>query len=266
MKRLIAAAAATAMAATGAAAAPVCTLLADAASGEILTREGMQCGAPTPPASTFKIPLALMGFHSGVLTDAHAPLWPYRPEYNASREAWRKATDPTSWLADSVLWYSRELTRALGMEKFRGYVEAFKYGNRDVSGTPGRDDGLTASWLGSSLKISPDGQIDFLRRVWNRRLPVAPAAYDKLLASMPHFPLADGWIVYGKTGTGYERRADGRLNTDRQFGWFVGWAIKGERTVLFARLIKDDERVETPAGPRARDGLLADLPALLAKH
>ena len=265
MRRAILSAAAAACLSSGALAGPVCTLLADGATDKILLRDGAQCGAPTSPASTFKIPLALMGFDSGVLSDAHAPALPYKDDYRAARPAWRVTADPTLWLRDSVLWYSRELTRKLGAEKFRTYVDRFKYGNRDVSGNPGRNDGLTNAWLSSSLKITPDAQIDFLRKVWNRRLPVAASAYDKLLASMPHFPLADGWMVYGKTGSGFERTPDGRWNRDRQFGWFVGWAMKGERVVLFARLIKDDRKEETPAGFRARDGVLDELPGLLGK-
>lgn len=262
----MAAAAAAIFTVASAGAAPVCTLLADAASGEVLTRDGLQCGAPTSPASTFKIALAVMGFDSGVLSDAHAPVWDYREEYRARLPEHRRSTDPTSWMKDSVVWYSQVLTRAMGTDKFRRYVAAFGYGNRDISGDPGRNNGLTNAWLGSSLLISPDGQIAFLRRLWNRRLPVSAESIDKTLAIMPPFPLADGWTAYGKTGTGFERKPDGSPDRDRQFGWFVGWAIKGERTVLFARLIKDDRKTEGYAGPRARDAMLADLPALLARH
>ncbi len=82
---------------------------------------------------------------------------------------------------------------------------------------------------------------------------------------MPTFPLADGWTVQGKTGTGDQRKADGTLDDDRQFGWFVGWARKVDRQLVFARLIKDQARIESTAGFRARDTVLADLPGLLAR-
>ncbi|OJY35367.1 MAG: hypothetical protein BGP06_05715 [Rhizobiales bacterium 65-9] len=266
MKRLIAAGASSLLIAGSAVAAPVCTLMADAVSGAILARDGAECGAPTTPASTFKIALALMGFDSGALTDAHAPLWTSGPDDGPAVSDQKRSVNPIEWMRDSVVWYSRRLTRTLGQEKFQRYVSAFAYGNRDLSGDSGRDNGLTGAWLSSSLLISPDGQISFLRRLWNRRLPVSADAYDKTLSIMPPFPLADGWTVYGKTGTGFRRKFDGALDRDRQIGWFVGWAIKGERTVLFARLIRDEGPTDTRAGPRARDELLAELPALLARR
>lgn len=243
----------------------VCTILADSNSPTVFLRDGAQCGAPTSPASTFKVPLALMGFDAGALIDSDQPLWLYKPEYRAVRETDRRAINPTSWMRDSVLWYSREITRALGSEKFKRYVDGFKYGDRDISGDPGRNNGLTNAWLSSSLKISPDGQIDFLRRVWNRRLPIQPAAYDKTFAIIPPFPLADGWIAYGKTGSGYERNAAGKIDRERRFGWFIGWAVNGDRTVLFARLVRETGKAEGHAGPRARDAMLKELPGLLGK-
>ena len=42
----------------------------------------------------------------------------------------------------------------------------------------------------------------------------------------------------------------------------VGWAIKGDRKRVFARLIQDDHPTQPNAGLRARDGLLDDFPAL----
>lgn len=72
-----------------------------------------------------------------------------------------------------------------------------------------------------------------------------------------------GWHLHGKTGTGAPAKADGSRDWDRAYGWFVGWATKAERKVVFARLIQDDGKQEISAGYRARDGLLHDLPALL---
>ncbi|MFN8061664.1 MAG: penicillin-binding transpeptidase domain-containing protein, partial [Vicinamibacterales bacterium] len=92
--------------------------------------------------------------------------------------------------------------------------------------------------------------------------PFSTRAHDLTMATMPSFA-ADDWTVFGKTGTGNVRRADGTLDDDRAFGWFVGWARRGDRTVVFARLLKDDGPNEVAAGLRARSSMLADLPGLL---
>ena len=165
---------------------------------------------------------------------------------------------------NSVVWYSREITRRLGAARFQSCIDGFDYGNRDLSGDPGENNGLTNAWLSSSLKISPVEQTAFLRRLLGRQLPVSKAAMDQTEAIMPQFPLPDGWTAYGKTGTGFQPGPDGKPDRDRQFGWFVGWAQKGARRVVFARLSKDEAKNETYAGPRTRDAMLADLPELLA--
>jgi beta-lactamase class D len=249
--------------ATSASAGTVCTLLVDASTGRQLAREGAQCETRNSPASTFKIAIAVLGFDAGILSGPHAPAWPYKPEYQAWKDSWKTTVDPTSWLWDSVVWYSREITRRLGPDRFQRGVDRLDYGNRDLSGDPGKHNGLSSAWLSSSLQISPAEQVAFLRKLLSRQLPVSRAALDQTIAIMPRYPLANGWTVYGKTGTGYQKGADGKIDHDRQFGWFVGWAQKGERRIVFARLVKDDSKREDNAGPRTRDEVLADLPGLL---
>ena len=234
----------------------VCTLVVDAATGAVRLEEGGGCETPTSPASTFKMTLAVMGFDSGVLTGADVPAWPYLAEYKADRADWRVTTTPASWLRDSVLWYSRELVQQLGAERFAQYVADLDYGNADVTGDPGKDNGLSRSWINSSLLITPEEQVRFVRRMLAGDLPVSAAAQAAVTAIVPTFE-AGKWTVSGKTGTYYERNADGTFNSRRQTGWFVGWAERGDERLVFAYLIRDTKKVAGPAGLRARDALLA---------
>jgi beta-lactamase class D len=241
----------------GADAGPSCLLVADADSGTVLERQG-ECADRYYPMSTFKIPLAVMGFDAKILQDPQHPSWSYKPEFDRP-ERERKATDPTIWLRDSIVWYSQEITRKLGQARFKDYVERFAYGNRNVGGGPGGTDGLTASWLMSSLEISPEEQVQFLRKLVAGELPVSREAIEQTQRSMPVFD-AQGWTVRGKTGSGYLCAADGTVDRRKPLGWFVGWADKGGRKVVFARLLILDGPSETPASFKARDALLADLP------
>ena len=158
-------------------------------------------------------------------------------------------------MRDSVLWYSRLLVKELGAERFAASVAALDYGNADVSGEPGANNGLTHSWLNTSLLISPAGQLQFVRRLVLGDLPVSPEAMTRAIEVTPRFE-AGAWQVQGKTGTGYQRETSGRLGK-RQYGWFVGWATRGDRTLAFAYLIRDEKTGGSAAGPRARDDLLA---------
>lgn len=257
---LVALSAALSISAAGAEAA--CTAVADAATGKLLKQEGI-CDERVTAASTFKIAISLMGFDSGFLTDEHLPALPFHEGYPDWIPAWRTTTDPTSWIKNSVVWYSQQVTQWLGEERFRRYVAEFHYGNEDVSGDPDKHDGLTHAWLSSSLKISPLEQLAFLETIVGRQLPITAHAYEMTSRITAITVLPNGWDIHGKTGTGFPIKADGSDDLDHAFGWFVGWATKGGRTLVFARLIQDDKRESINAGLRARDAFMREVPSIL---
>ncbi len=238
-----------------------CTLIVDLKTSETLHETG-DCKSRHGAQSTFKIPLAVMGFDSGILQEAHAPVWHYEEGFTLNRETDKEPTDPAYWEKESVVWFSQKLTRLLGPEKFSRYVTQFSYGNQDISGNPGKNDGLTRSWLSSSLQISPVEQIAFLKKLKTRDLGVSDSVYDKTYAIIPTFAAGD-WSIQGKTGTGFHRNADGTKDRTLQEGWFVGWAEKGDQTVLFATFIADEQKETSYAGPRARDAFLKEFPQLV---
>jgi len=238
-----------------------CTLLVDAASGRRLQQSG-DCDTRITPASTFNIAVSLMGFDSGILRDAHTPRLPYRANagYADWNSSWRRDTDPTSWIKNSNVWYAQHVTAQLGEERLARYLGSFNYGNRDASGDPGKHNGLTMSWISSSMQISPVEQVAFLRGVVNRQLPLSAHAYD-MTAQLLKVPAGGGWSAYGKTGTSSPLLADGTLDKSHQYGWFVGWATKDGRTVVFARLALEPTGGDSGAGPRLRRQFLQDLPS-----
>jgi beta-lactamase class D len=241
----------------------LCTVVTDTSSEQRLRQDGA-CDRPVTPASTFKIAISLMGYDAGFLTNEHSPTLPFRKGYADWMPSWRTTTDPTSWIKNSVVWYSQQVTIHLGETRFQRYVAAFHYGNEDVSGDPGKHNGLTRAWLSSSLQISSLEQLDFLERLVRRQLPVKPQAYDMTGRITAVGSLGDGWEVHGKTGTGFPAAADGSADEDHAFGWFVGWASKGAHTIVFVRLIQDERAESIPAGIRSRDAFLKELPQILA--
>ncbi|MEO4001102.1 class D beta-lactamase [Mesorhizobium sp. CAU 1732] len=240
----------------------LCTVIADAGSGQVLLQQG-DCESRVTPASTFKIPLAVMGFDAGFLADERSPSLPFREGYPDWIEAWKRDTDPSAWMKNSVLWYSQEITRSLGVSRLESYASAFNYGNADFAGDPGKDNALERAWVSSSLKISPVEQIAFLRRLYNRDLPVSDHAITMTHRIVETSLVGGGWSVHGKTGSAYPRQADGSFDRARGWGWFVGWATKGERTVVFARLDQDETRTQGPRGIRARNAFLKEFPSLV---
>ncbi|PPQ30628.1 class D beta-lactamase [Rhodoblastus sphagnicola] len=240
----------------------VCTAIADAETGRIVEQQG-ECSERVTPASTFKIAISLMGFDAQFLKDEHFPALSFHEGYADWMPAWRQTTDPSNWIKYSVVWFSQQVTQFLGEDRFQKYIRDFSYGNEDISGNPGKHDGLTRAWLSSSLKISPLEQLVFLEKVVNRRLPVTSHAFDMTSRITQITMLPNGWDIHGKTGTGSPVAPDGLRDQAHTYGWFVGWATKGSQTVVFARLIQDEKEETDPAGLRARSTFLNELPAIL---
>lgn len=243
-------------------AAELCTLIVEAASGNTAYESGGDCAVPHSPASTFKVPLALMGFDAGYLVDPENPVVPHRTEYKAPFPSWRTSVTPQHWLRHSVVWYSQVLTRRLGMDSFQTYVDLFDYGNRDLSGDPGADNGLTHAWLSSSLKIAPAEQVEFFRRLYLGEHSVSAAAHEMTVASMPVFTVEPGWMVRAKTGTAYILDSLGN-RTRGQIGWFAGWIEDETRAFIFVRLTSEANPPTGFASSRTKRSFLADVSSLI---
>jgi len=240
----------------------ICTLVADADTGAVLVEEG-DCDRRVTPASTFKVPLAVMGFDAGLLIDPHSPSLPFQPGYaDWGGPNWRVNTDPTHWMTHSVVWFSQLLTPRLGADELTRYAQALGYGNADFSGDPGRNNGLERAWIGSSLKISPREQVAFLARLVTLDLPVSRPAITSTLAILQSPGTFASWQLWGKTGSAFPRNADYSLDRARGWGWYVGWAQRDGRRLVFARLDQDEARNQVSGGLRARDAFLAAWPTL----
>jgi beta-lactamase class D len=216
-----------------------------------LKTEG-DCDKRYAPMSTFKIALSLIGFDSGILVDEMQPVWSFKEGYVDWRDVWKQDQTPKSWMKESCVWYSQVLTKQLGMEKFQAYVTKFDYGNKDLTGDKGQNNGLTNAWLSSSLQISAIEQVAFLEKMLTGKLPIKPYAIAMTKNILFVEDLKNGWKFYGKTGMGSLLNADGTKNPDLYHGWFIGWIEKGDRRIIFSNHIEDDKKEETFASLRAK--------------
>ena len=217
----------------------------------IIKQEG-DCKVRYAPCSTFKIPIALMGYAEGLLLDEKHPEMPFKEGYADWLDVWKQPHTPNTWMKNSCVWYSQVLTQKLGIHKFQTYVTRFNYGNQDVSGDKGKDNGLTNAWLSSSLEISPEEQAVFLQNLIDNHVDVSLKAHANTKNILFLEDLPNGWKLYGKTGSGSLLSKDRMKKLDLQHGWFVGWIQKEGRTIVFVNHITDDKKQDTYASLRAK--------------
>jgi beta-lactamase class D len=200
-----------------------------------------------------------MGYDAGILKDETHPEWQFKEGYDLFVNVCKGPHNPRTWMRDSCLWYSQVLTQKLGMNKFKEYVEAFNYGNQDISGDKDKNNGLTHAWVSSSLKISPEEQIAFLQKIIDNKLPVNKKFREMTKKIMFIQELPGGWKLYGKTGNGQQLSIDESRKLDLQHGWFVGWIEKDGQHIIFASHLVDDKKQDTFASFRARNEALIKL-------
>jgi beta-lactamase class D len=232
----------------------VCFILYDANKDKIIERnEDKMCSTRMSPSSTFKVPLAVMGYDAGILIDDENPKWAFKQGYIDWVPAWKADQTPRTWIQKSAIWYSQLLTSRLGMPKIKSYLAKFNYGNQDMTGNLGKKDGLTMSWLGSSLRISPDEQLLFLKNLFNEQLPVTHKSMTITKDIMYAEELEAGWKLYGKTGTVPSFNPDGSEdNSKLQSGWYIGWISKDNQTYIFVLNMHDKVKVNEHVSKRAK--------------
>nr|WP_276599218.1 penicillin-binding transpeptidase domain-containing protein [Nannocystis sp. SCPEA4] len=195
-------------------------------TGEQIVTDARLAGVGELPASTFKIPNALIALERGVLSGADASLPWDGVEREGSRE-WNRDHTLASALRDSTVWFFQEVARRVGPEAMQASLKAFAYGNADIGG------GIDRFWLSGQLRISPREQVEFMSRLHRRALPVAPA-HCALVEHMLTRAQAPGWSWRGKTGL---TEHDGLA-----VGWLVGLAERGASTWAYALMIRAPEK------------------------
>ena len=84
------------------------------------------------PASTFKIPNALIGLEVGSITDeTEVFTWDGKPK---PRAQWERDQTLATGMRDSTVWMFQEVARRTGKARMREWLERLDYGNRDMSG------------------------------------------------------------------------------------------------------------------------------------
>jgi beta-lactamase class D len=215
-----------------------CFILYDLKADKIVYHyNDARCALQVPPCSTFKPALAVMAFDQGVLKDENTT---YKWDgVDRGNPVWNRDTSATDWIKNSVFWYSQRITPQLGTATIKDYLAKFNYGNRDISG------GLTQFWLDSSLKISPDEELQFLIKLWRDKLPASSRAMELTKKIMYLETSPSGVILSGKTGSGAPKK--------NAFGWFVGH-IQG-KTGEYLFIVNYSEN--NPAKEKTYPGMIA---------
>lgn len=192
-------------------------VLYDAGTDTYTRYNPARCAQRFIPASTFKILNAMIALETDVIADENEVIpwdgveWPFA--------SWNQDHTLKTAMASSVVWFYQELARRIGPEQMQQHVTAVGYGNQDIGGA------IDSFWLEGDLRISPDEQVAFLRRLTDRDLPFA----EDTMAAVQQIILLEETDAYRLSGkTGWATRVE------PQIGWFVGYLEYDENIYFFA--------------------------------
>lgn len=195
-----------------------CLVLYDQQNDTYIRYNSGLCNKGYIPASTFKIPHAIIAFEEGVIKDTTEIIkwngyeWPHK--------VWNRDQTLKTSMEYSCIWVYFGFAEQIGIDKYYEYVNAFDYGNKDLTGPP------TRFWLNGNFRISANQQIDFLRKFYNYELPVSKHSID-LVKGIIIKEQGENYRISGKTGAGEQAEGPDIM-------WFVGYLEKGDRPYFFA--------------------------------
>lgn len=172
------------------------------------------------PASTFKIFNALVILDAGVVEDEHEVIaW---DGVDRGSDGWNASQGLATALQRSSVWVFQELARRVGPERMQAALTREGYGNATMGGP------IDQFWLDGGLRITPEEQVAFLRRLYDGDLGFS----ERAMAAVKRMMLVEegeGYAIHAKTGWARPEGAAGP-----QIGWWVGWVEREEGPAFFA--------------------------------
>lgn len=190
-------------------------VLLDPARDVLLVHDEARARQGFLPASTFKIPNALIGLEVGSIADEHEVFkWDGKPK---ARTEWEQDQTLGSGMRESTVWMFQEVARRTGKSRMKEWLAKLDYGNRDIAG------GIDLFWLQGNLRVSALQQVEFLHKLAEGRLPMTQRA-QRLVREAMVVEKTREFTLYAKTGsTGWTR--PGSIH------WWVGWVEKKGKPV-----------------------------------
>ena len=195
------------------------------------------CATRLSPASTYKIPHALIGLETGVITASTVYKWdgvkhPQQPKWNQDHTV-------LSAMKPSVVWFFQRMAPQIGAPGAHDWLQKLSYGNADTSGE------ITQYWLNGRLRISPDEQLSFLQKFYAGTLPISNTYVDQLKGAMEQ---GRGTIenARGVVQLNGEWREGVSLNSKtgattiasgESVSWLVGQLTADQKKIVFASAV-----------------------------
>lgn len=194
-----------------------CFVLYDLNNDSYIKYNTARCDKRFIPASTFKIFNSLAILESGVVKDENEIIkWDGKKR---SYEDWNQDLNLKDAYKYSAVWVYQELARRVGYEKMNSFIKSNQYGNENIGG------GIDLFWLEGDLRISPDEQIEFLKKLYLNEIKFSQRTID-IVKKIMIYDSSENYTLRAKTGWG--------IRLKNNIGWYVGYVESNNNVYFFA--------------------------------
>ncbi|MCT7968091.1 class D beta-lactamase [Laspinema sp. D1] len=188
-----------------------------------------------PTASTFKIINSLIALETGVIPNELAVLtWDGIPR---AIPTWNRDLNLREAFKLSAVWFYQVLARRIGYERMQQWITQVGYGNQNI----GTKEDIDRFWLEGNLQITPQQQVQFLRRLYENDLPFSEQTLTLVKEIMIYEQTPDYTI---RAKTGWFGFGDESL---QNIGWFVGYVETKNNAYFFATNIEVNKQEDGAA-------------------
>lgn len=174
------------------------------------------------PASTFKIPNSIIALELGIVKN-DSTLFAWNGEKRAYK-IWEQDLILKNAFHYSCVPCYQEIARKVGVNRMQNLLDELEFGNMKF-------DTITIDnfWLEGSSKINQFEQIDFLKRLYESKLPISKRT-EGIMKKMMLVKDTENFKLRGKTGLS--------VRSGKRNGWFVGYLEKNKNVYFFATNIE----------------------------
>lgn len=198
-----------------------CFVLYDLNNDSYIKYNPERCGERFIPASTFKIFNSLAALESGAVKDETQIIkWDGKKRFI---DEWNQDLNLRDAYKYSAVWVYQELARRIGYERMKAFINENHYGNENIEG------GIDLFWLEGDLRISPDEQIEFLKKLFLNKVKFSQRNIN-IVKKIMVYDQTDNYTLRAKTGWG--------IRFKNNIGWFVGYVESKSNVYFFATNIE----------------------------
>ena len=196
-----------------------CFTMLDNANGGITVYNMSMDTTRYTPGSTFDILHTLIALQVGTVINENTPM---NASDSMSSET-NKFTIKQAFIQDKTDFFG-QIGKKIGKETFQNWLDSVSYGNKKIEGN------TDSFWMNNSLKVSPDEQLGFMKKLYFDQLPFRKSV---------HLSVRDMMAQEDNSAYKFSYRVGTSIDEQHHLvEWLVGWIEENRHVYFMATLLK----------------------------